>query len=495
MNSQFLLLLNFFFLLQSSSSSIAPNFYHNCSNTTFTCGSLTGISYPFRGHMYPEYCGYPGLQLNCQPNNITTIHIASTTYRILSIDQTSQIMKIAREDLMESTCPRDLLNTTLDYNLFQYASNYINITFLYGCPVFPGFNMLPCGSFVLPGVKGPAGICNVSVVVPVLPTALGHLPNFEGLGRVLRQGLEVRWTLDMNGCRECTRSGGFCGYDFGAKRTTCFCPTPPNQFTTCSEPMTTQAPPGPLPIPASIFHTCLCADNEQYVACGQLFQCANINDIGYPFWGENRPEYCGHPGFSLYNCQADTPLLTINNQSYRVLRIENITRTVTIARADLWDTTCPDVLYNTTLDLNLFSPVSTNQNLNLLYGCTLFPGQTQPLLNQFECILGQTTSFGFYGIGVSLVNCNQSVIVPVSQRWAEALARPTASLIDLRQALASGFGLQWVANDTVCNRCEVSGGRCGSNSSSGMFACYCADRPYSFEVSGCESPEPVQRAD
>lgn len=253
MNPQFLLLLNLFFLLQTpiQPSSITPNFYHNCSNTTFTCGSLNGIRFPFRGNTFPQYCGYPGLQLNCQPNNITTIRIANTTYRILSIDQTSQIMKIAREDLMESTCPRDLLNTTLDYTLFQYASNYTNITFLYGCPVVinvPSFNMPPCGSFVLPGAKGP-GMCNVSVVVPVLPTGLAELLNLEALGRVLKQGVEVRWTVDMNGCRECTGSGGLCGYDFGAKRTTCFCPNPPYKSTTCSKPI--GAPPGSLSLPGT----------------------------------------------------------------------------------------------------------------------------------------------------------------------------------------------------------------------------------------------------
>lgn len=240
---------------------------------------------------------------------------------------------------------------------------------------------------------------------------------------------------------------------------------------------------------ASRFHTCLCADNEQYVACGQLFQCANINAIGYPFWGENRPEYCGHPGFHLNNCQADAPLLTINSQSYRVLRIDNINRNVTIARADLWDTTCPEFFYNTTLDPTLFSPVSTNQILNLLYGCTFIPGQTQPLLHQFQCTLGRTTSFVFYsiGVGVSLITCNNTVTVPVSQRWAEALARPAASLNDLRQALASGFGLQWVVNDMECKQCEISGGRCGSNLSSGSFACYCADRPYPFS---CNTTQP-----
>ncbi|CAL5415921.1 unnamed protein product [Camellia sinensis] len=29
----------------------------------------------------------------------------------------------------------------------------------------------------------------------------------------------------------------------------------------------------------------------------KTFQCANMLNIDYPFWGGNRPDYCGHPGF------------------------------------------------------------------------------------------------------------------------------------------------------------------------------------------------------
>ncbi|BFG25360.1 hypothetical protein CerSpe_116340 [Prunus speciosa] len=42
-------------------------------------------------------------------------------------------------------------------------------------------------------------------------------------------------------------------------------------------------------------------DDEQYLNCGASFQCANIPNIGYPFWGSSRPDYCGYPEFKL-NC-------------------------------------------------------------------------------------------------------------------------------------------------------------------------------------------------
>ncbi|KAI8031942.1 hypothetical protein LOK49_LG01G03494 [Camellia lanceoleosa] len=48
-------------------------------------------------------------------------------------------MRIAREDVIEATCPQDLVNTTLDDTLFEYVSSgYRNLSFLYGCPASVG---------------------------------------------------------------------------------------------------------------------------------------------------------------------------------------------------------------------------------------------------------------------------------------------------------------------------------------------------------------------
>ncbi|KAK9903132.1 hypothetical protein M0R45_001270 [Rubus argutus] len=35
-------------------------------------------------------------------------------------------------------------------------------------------------------------------------------------------------------------------------------------------------------------------DDQQYLECRRsLFQCGNIQHIGYPFWGSIRPQHCG----------------------------------------------------------------------------------------------------------------------------------------------------------------------------------------------------------
>ncbi|CAK9150683.1 unnamed protein product [Ilex paraguariensis] len=152
-----------------------------------------------------------------------------------------------------------------------------------------------------------------------------------------------------------------------------------------------------------------CQENEQYATCGNSFQCGNIRNIGYPFSGQNRPSYCGHPGFQL-NCQGSALFITIQSMDYRVLAIDNRTQTLTVARNDM-------------------SNMTNNTNS-------------------------------------TLVTCDDSLFVPVNQTSAQALANNLASINDLRAALEGGFQLHWAANDTYCNQCIKPGGRCRSNSTS-----------------------------
>lgn len=142
---------------------------------------------------------------------------------------------------MEGNCPDDhqmITNTTLDYSLFDYASTYTNLTFLFGCPqsnIVPGLSLTACGGvYVIPGTQGP-GNCNGSVMVPVLVTANGSggSGNGTGLEEVVQQGFMIRWKISSKACSDCTESKGRCGYDFESNGTTCFCPDAPYVSNTC----------------------------------------------------------------------------------------------------------------------------------------------------------------------------------------------------------------------------------------------------------------------
>ncbi|XP_022865652.1 LEAF RUST 10 DISEASE-RESISTANCE LOCUS RECEPTOR-LIKE PROTEIN KINASE-like 1.3 isoform X3 [Olea europaea var. sylvestris] len=240
----------------------------------------------------------------------------------------------------------------------------------------------------------------------------------------------------------------------------------------------------------------LCQNGGEYETCGAPFQCAGIGGISYPFYGGNRPNYCGYPGFQLSNCQGDVPILTISSIRYRVLEIDNTRKTVRVAREDLWNTTCPRFLYNTTLEENIFLFLPNDQNITLHYGCFTSSGQPIPLQlpSMFPCNVNRTSS-SFFTLGGAFpsipgfgapIRCETNISVPVNETAARLLAVSSASIVLLQDALASGFSLQWSANNTACENCNQSGGVCGTNLDPLSFACYCANGPFS---STCNSAE------
>ncbi|PSS35039.1 Leaf rust 10 disease-resistance locus receptor-like protein kinase [Actinidia chinensis var. chinensis] len=224
--------------------------------------------------------------------------------------------------------------------------------------------------------------------------------------------------------------------------------------------------------------TSLGAIDEQYTNCSQNFQCANITNIGYPFWGGTRPQYCGHPRFGL-NCTGDSPLITILTTTYRIFSMDTATRTLNVAREELWQNCWSSNIHNASLDTAHFNYAFDAKNVTFFYGCHR-PSGGGLILTAFACTTNYTNStFTMYATSNTMeyrnVSCNTSVLVQVNQRAAQAL---TDNTINVVEALDSGFGLQWEANDTNCERCVRSGGTCGSDSSaSGSFVCYCSNQP------------------
>ncbi|GKU97600.1 hypothetical protein SLEP1_g10727 [Rubroshorea leprosula] len=103
------------------SSSTPDLLYRSCSNQ-FRCGKIVA-DFPFwGGEQRPHYCGYPGLELQCE-NDTAFIKIDGVRYRVLEIDPlyNPKKMRIAREDYEGGLCPQSIQNTTLDATLFATA--------------------------------------------------------------------------------------------------------------------------------------------------------------------------------------------------------------------------------------------------------------------------------------------------------------------------------------------------------------------------------------
>ncbi|KAM7266757.1 hypothetical protein ACFE04_008923 [Oxalis oulophora] len=105
-----------------------------------------------------------------------------------------------------------------------------------------------------------------------------------------------------------------------------------------------------------------------YDECLTPYTCGNLS-VGYPFRGDDQPEFCGHPGFNL-TCEKNISYIDIKGSRFRILSVEPKSHTTTIARGDLWDPCFHNGYGNTTLDYSLFEFVDgVNQNLTLVYDC------------------------------------------------------------------------------------------------------------------------------
>ena len=133
---------------------------------------------------------------------------------------------------------------------------------------------------------------------------------------------------------------------------------------------------------------CYCDNDQQFMECrSRLYECGDMKGIGYPFWGDGRPQFCGQQGFELNRQDDDYPLIHIGSLEFRVINISE--SSMTIARKDFWDQTCPKEFHSTTLNYTLFDYAGTNRNLTLFYGCSDEVSSQLPanwnISNNFTC--------------------------------------------------------------------------------------------------------------
>lgn len=167
--------------------------------------------------------------------------------------------------------------------------------------------------------------------------------------------------------------------------------------------------------------------------------------------------------------------------SYRVLRVDQTGRTLSLARSDLWNNTCTRELTNSTLSSSYFNyNIDGNVDLTLFYGCSS-PYKINPT-NEFACnVSGSNSSDSYYLFGpipidpiLNVIKCTVNVRVPILQKLINELA---SNRTTLGEAFMEGFNVNYTSlNDSECSMCLQSGGHCGFDSNSGQFMCFCGDR-------------------
>ncbi|XP_059451726.1 LEAF RUST 10 DISEASE-RESISTANCE LOCUS RECEPTOR-LIKE PROTEIN KINASE-like 1.4 isoform X3 [Corylus avellana] len=212
---------------------------------------------------------------------------------------------------------------------------------------------------------------------------------------------------------------------------------------------------------------CLCS-YDWYTRCSSRFDCGDITGLGYPFWGDGRPDGCGNPDSKLI-CTKNITSIEIMNLEYRVLSADPGSKTLKIVRDDFLDGICSPVWVNTTLDTELFEYGPSHFSITLLYGCPSFPNFYPPIS---FCSVDGTANKGVYIQDPTVPGvCAKSVVVPV----LATLKQDIGNWSRIEDIIKGGFDVKW-KEDPVCIACTVSKGVCGYDQNTNQTTCYCPNQ-------------------
>ncbi|XP_010511592.1 PREDICTED: LEAF RUST 10 DISEASE-RESISTANCE LOCUS RECEPTOR-LIKE PROTEIN KINASE-like 1.4 isoform X2 [Camelina sativa] len=208
----------------------------------------------------------------------------------------------------------------------------------------------------------------------------------------------------------------------------------------------------------SLFHSLLCASNEKELGwCEAKFQCGNIA-AGFPFSGGSRPQVCGHPLLEL-NCYKNITSLIISNHLYNVLQIDQTSKTLRLARAELQGSFCNATFTaTTTLPPEIFELSSTYKSLNVFYLCDtkLSYQSCYTCPGRGPVSVSQNLDYHKSCQGIFTINVPKS-FVPEEKEL---------SLVHLESTLSKGFEVKLKIDEKVCHeKCSSSGGTCGFENS------------------------------
>ncbi|XP_010450949.1 PREDICTED: LEAF RUST 10 DISEASE-RESISTANCE LOCUS RECEPTOR-LIKE PROTEIN KINASE-like 2.2 [Camelina sativa] len=184
-----------------------------------------------------------------------------------------------------------------------------------------------------------------------------------------------------------------------------------------------------------LFYYLPCALSQQDPwSCNDLFQCGNIT-AGFPFSGESRDEYCGHPSLKL-NCNklSNTTSLTLSGYNYTVLYIDNSNNkspTLGLSRQDFSGPFCSASFSTTPLPSNLFQTLPSYKTLDVFYACD----PRRHFLGNFTCQVKDLGSVIQNSTYRKLCDESFSVTVPTSFFPEEEVL----DLTHLESVLRNGF--------------------------------------------------------
>ncbi|CAO2827410.1 unnamed protein product [Amaranthus hypochondriacus] len=247
------------------------------------------------------------------------------------------------------------------------------------------------------------------------------------------------------------------------------------------------------------------AENANYKACSTVTSCGKIKNIGYPFWGGVRPEFCGVSELKL-NCltNADYPTISVYKNGDIGLSVVNINSTsqiISVSRQNLLERCYLQDISKYPL-LSTLNPKPGYQPILLFYGCRISKGcfSKYKKYYSFPCS-NSNGSFGSayyfdnisnYSLFSESCTCINNVTALIDKRGLEELRNnKNGSLWNVMTKWP--MQLKYSVNISDCEKCKASGGRCGSDAPlSHGFKCICrVDGAHPFGV--CTSRSGVPR--
>ncbi|KAL0462370.1 UNVERIFIED_CONTAM: LEAF RUST 10 DISEASE-RESISTANCE LOCUS RECEPTOR-LIKE PROTEIN KINASE-like 2.4 [Sesamum latifolium] len=225
----------------------------------------------------------------------------------------------------------------------------------------------------------------------------------------------------------------------------------------------------------------------QFLNCTRLFSCGpTVRDVGYPFWGGDRPQECGLPALELRCPRYNYTTVDVGGRAFFVLSINNVNKFMKIVQIDLLDDFCPDRYEDVWLDENvdgrLMRYAPDVERLTLFYACRP-PFNVSGSWSNFTCNVSGTDRLGYVvDESRSLVGtgCELNITIPVLGSVLKEFRRNTTRTT-LRDVVNEGFAVEYGMYGAACAACERSRGLCWSGTNSSVQpTCLCRDGPHPF---------------
>ncbi|KAI3680391.1 hypothetical protein L2E82_50377 [Cichorium intybus] len=212
------------------------------------------------------------------------------------------------------------------------------------------------------------------------------------------------------------------------------------------------------------------------------YKCANTT-ISYPFWrldGEPATQYCGYEGFGIncdnYGGTPEIPIAYLGRDSYYAPSISYESKRIVLVDYDVSPVVppvdCPRVRHDIDLGNLPFNFWGQNVNLSFHFNCTGVPS----FAHEIPCLSTPTNKSCVHSLTFEPENfdwtqysCDEEVLTTVLDVFN--VTRPMEK--EFRRALRQGFELKWGRTED-CEKCEVSGGRCGYNRNTREDMCFCS---------------------